>query len=157
MLTLSHALVFQWGKTEFLHKMQSWAHYKNWFLFKKWLTSEKTTVNQNFTYVCMTTIKFFTLESQNILSVEKKLEMQNISFPKLVTLVPIGHRTCAFFSLCNIIQTCLRYFKSGSSLQGINVSHLLHVIPFETSQIFSFKLTVIIQKRETELDIDVYN
>ena len=51
MLTLSHALVFQWGETEFLHKMQSWAHYKNWFLFKKWVTSEKTAVKPKL-YLC---------------------------------------------------------------------------------------------------------
>lgn len=88
------------------------------------------------TYVCLTTfptpgIQFFILESQKFFYVEKKkkhMKCKILSFPKPATLVPIGHGMHTFFSLCNVTQMCLQYLKSGSSIQGLNASHLLNII-----------------------------
>lgn len=68
----------------------------------------------------------------------KKKNPNLLSFPKPATLVPIGHGTHTFFSLCNVTQMCLWYFKSGSSIQGLNASHLLNIISLWNKQC-SFK------------------
>lgn len=105
------------------------------------------------TYVCLTKfptpgIQFFILESQKNFYVERNMKCKILSFPKPATLVPIGHGMHTFFSLCNVTQMCLQYFKSGSSIQGLNASHLLNIIPLWNKQGLFLKLAAIIHKRK---------